>query len=182
MTQTGKTAESTPSCRAKSPQSPPPRRPHRATRPQLMTRVQLDGRTGAAKVFDRLAGEIVSDLGSRDAISAIEASLVEAFCGSFVVVNSLNTRFLLGQSIDVSEHSAAVSAMVRIASRLGLQRRTQSTRNPSKPYESVEQVREALRAAGLPDHAIFRLEQNGATIEGDMPSDDPPEVRKQGHG
>jgi hypothetical protein len=60
MTQPGKAAESTPSCRAKSPQSPPTRRPHRATRVQLMTRAQLDGRTGAAKTFDRLAGEIAS--------------------------------------------------------------------------------------------------------------------------
>jgi hypothetical protein len=182
MTQTGKTAESTPSCRAKSPQSPPARRPHRPTQPVLLTRSQLDGRTGAAKTFDRLANEIASDLGGRDAVSAIEASLVEAFCGSFVVVNSLNARLLLGQSIDVFEHAAAISGMVRIASRLGLQRRTGDVRGPSKPYESVEQVREALRAAGLPDHAIFRLEQNGATIEGDVPSDDPPEVRKQGRG
>ena len=169
MTQTGKTAESTPSCRAKSPQSPPARRPHRATRPQLVTRAQLDGRTRAAKTFDRLAGEIARTSGAGMRLSAIEASLVEAFCGSFVVVDNLNARLLLGQSIDVFEHAAAVSGMVRIASRLGLQRRTGDLRtlSPSKPYESVEQVREALRAAGLPDHAIFRLECDGI-IQGDM--------------
>ena len=170
MDQITEPAEIRPSCLAKSPQSPPARRPHRATRVQLMTRAQLDGRTGAAKTFDRLAGEIASDIGGRDAVSAIEASLVEAFCGSFVVVNALNARLLLGQSIDVFEHAAAVSGMVRIASRLGLRRRTGdvTTRNSSKPYESVEEVREALRARGLPEHAIFRLEQNGANIEDDL--------------
>jgi hypothetical protein len=85
-----------------------------------------------------------------------------------VVVNALNARLLLGQSIDVFEHAAAVSGMVRIASRLGLQRRTGDVRSSTKPYESVEQVRAELRARGLPDDAIFRLEQNGVIVEDDL--------------
>jgi hypothetical protein len=159
-----------PDCTGDSPNVPPTRRPHRATRPQLVTRAQLDGRTGPARTFDRLAGEVTADLGGRGAISTVEAVLIEAFCGSFIVLDALNAKLLLGQRIDVFEHAAAVSGMVRIASRLGLQRRTGdvTTRNSSKPYESVEEVREALRARGLPDHAIYRLEQNGAIAEGDL--------------
>jgi hypothetical protein len=128
---------------AESPGSPPARKPHRATRPQLMTRSQLDGRTGAAKVFDRLAGEIASDLAGRDGLSAIEASLVEAFCGSFVVLDSLNTRLLLGQSIDVSEHAMCVSALVRVASRLGLQRRAKHITPTLHQYLEAEAERDA---------------------------------------
>jgi hypothetical protein len=33
----------------------------RATKPQLLTREQLDGRTNAAKVFDRLVSDIEGD-------------------------------------------------------------------------------------------------------------------------
>jgi hypothetical protein len=167
MTQTGKTAESIPSCRARSPQSPPPRRPHRATRAQLVTRSQLDGRTGAAKTFDRLAGEIASDLGGRDAISAIEAVLIEAFCGSAVVLDGLNAKLLLAQNIDVAEHAAVVSGLVKIASRLGLQRRPRDI-GPSERYESIEQIREKLRAAGLTwlsERAADRCGRNRGTDE-----------------
>jgi hypothetical protein len=99
------------------------RRDKKRTRPQLLTRDQLDGRTNAAKVFDRLVADIEADMGGRDQLSTIEAELVEAFVGAAVMMNNLNTRLALGQEIDLSEHALSASSMVRIASRLGLQRR-----------------------------------------------------------
>jgi hypothetical protein len=99
------------------------KRKHVASKPQLLTRDQLDGRTNAAKLLDRLVVEIESDLGGRDQLSTIERALIEAFAGAAVTLQHLNTQLALGQQIDLSEHSAAVGAMVRVASRLGLQRR-----------------------------------------------------------
>jgi hypothetical protein len=106
-----------------SPEKPARRKPHRATRPQLLTRDQLDGRTNAAKVFDRLVVDIEGDLGGRDQLSTIERALVEAFAGACVTLHHLNAKLALGEEIDLSQHAQAVSAMVRVASRLGLQRR-----------------------------------------------------------
>jgi hypothetical protein len=110
--------------RVKDEPSESPRRPHRATRPQLLTRDQLDGRSNAAKAFDRLVADIEADLGGHDQLSTIERALVEAFAGACVTLQHLNTQLALGQSIDLAQHAQAVSAMVRVASRLGLQRRT----------------------------------------------------------
>jgi hypothetical protein len=93
------------------------------TRPQLLTRDQLDGRTNAARFFDRLVADIESDLGGADQLSTIERSLIEGFAGAAVTLQHLNTQLALGQEIDLSQHAQAVSAMVRVASRLGLQRR-----------------------------------------------------------
>ena len=104
-------------------EKPARRKPHRATRPQLFTRDQLDGRTNAAKVFDRLVVDIEADLGGHDQLSTIERALVEAFAGACVTLHNLNTQLALGQTIDLGQHAQAVSAMVRVASRLGLQRR-----------------------------------------------------------
>jgi hypothetical protein len=101
----------------------PAKASHQRTRPQLLTRDQLDGRTNAAKIFDRLVANIEADLGGRDQLSTIEVALVEAFAGAAVTLNNLNTRLALGQPIDLGEHAQCVSAMVRVASRLGLQRR-----------------------------------------------------------
>jgi hypothetical protein len=99
------------------------RRRHIATKPQLLTRDQLDGRTNAAKVFDRLVADIEVDLGGREQLSTIERALVEAFAGACVTLHHLNTKLALGETIDLGQHAQAVSAMVRVASRLGLQRR-----------------------------------------------------------
>ena len=99
------------------------RKQKRAFKPQLLSRDKLDGRTNAAKQFERLVEAIHLDLGGRSQLSAIEIALVEAFAGAAVTLENLNVRLLLGEQIDFSEHAQAVSAMVRVAARLGLQRR-----------------------------------------------------------
>jgi hypothetical protein len=99
-------------------------RPHRASKPQLLSRTRIDRRSNAAKVFDRLVADVQSDLGGREQLSAIEVALVEAFAGAAVTLDNLNTRLLLGQEIDLSQHAQAVSAMVRVATRLGVRRRS----------------------------------------------------------
>jgi hypothetical protein len=99
------------------------KRRHVATKPQLLTRDQLDGRTGAAKVFDRLVRDIEIDLGGREQLSTIELQLIEVFAGACVALHNLNTRLARGEQIDLSEQALAASCMVRIAARLGLQRR-----------------------------------------------------------
>jgi hypothetical protein len=89
----------------------------------MLTRDELDGRTNAAKLYDRIVIEVERDLGGAESLSAIERSLVQAFAGSTITMHNLNTRLLLGEDIDFMQHCASVSAMVRVASRLGLQRR-----------------------------------------------------------
>ena len=101
----------------------PRRRSKKATRPQLLTRAQLDGRTNAAKVFDRMVSDIEADLAGREQLSTIERQLVEAFAGAAVTLHHLNTQLALGQPIDASQHAQCVGAMVRVATRLGLSRR-----------------------------------------------------------
>jgi hypothetical protein len=97
------------------------RRPHRSVRPKLLNIKELDRRTAARKAFD--AAEIEHDLGGREQLSAIEKSLIQAYAGSAILLDDLNARVVVGQEIDVGTHAQMTSALVRIASRLGLQRR-----------------------------------------------------------
>jgi hypothetical protein len=99
------------------------KRRHRASKPQLISRHTLDRRTNAARTFDRLVADIESDLGGSDHLSAIQRQLIEAFAGSAVLLDSLNTAVLCGRKVAVGEHSVVASTMVRIAARLGLRRR-----------------------------------------------------------
>jgi hypothetical protein len=114
---------------ARPPEGPAKRRrwpvkAHHRTRPQLLTRAELDGRTNAARYFDRLVAAIEVDLGGHDQLSAIEQTLVEAYAGAAVTLQHLNTQLALGQEIDLNQHAQAVSAMVRVAAKLGLRRRS----------------------------------------------------------
>jgi hypothetical protein len=100
----------------------------RRTRPQLLSRAELDRRCNAVQQFDHLANQITADLGHD--LTAVERKLVEAFVGAAIVLDSLNARVLLGEQVSLAEHAQTVSAMVRVASRLGLQRRAKDITPP----------------------------------------------------
>ena len=131
---------------------PKPKRKHVRTKPQLLTRAEIDHRSNAAKLFDNMVSAIAADLGGRDQLTAMELALVEAFAGESVTLNNLNTRLLLGEKINLSEQALAVSAMVRVASRLGLQRRAKDV--GSKPPTAEEyfafKQRQKEQANGAP--------------------------------
>jgi len=128
------------------------RRQHKATRPQLLTRAQLDGRTSAAKAFDKLVSDIEADLGGRDQLSTIQLALIEAFAGAAVTLQHLNTRLALGEEIDLGQYAQTVSAMVRVASRLGLQRRARDlTPSLSDLLREDEARQQAAANCGVAD-------------------------------
>jgi hypothetical protein len=88
----------------------------------LPNRDNLDGRTHAARAFDKLYAAISSDLGGD--LTAVEQALVEGFCGATVVLQALNTSLALGKAVDLTEHASVCSSMVRIAAKIGLSRRS----------------------------------------------------------
>jgi hypothetical protein len=89
---------------------------------RLLTRSALDGRTRARRQFDAIAEGIASDLGGSDRLSTVQRHLVEAFAGAAIHVSDINARLLLGQPVDIIEHSQAISVLVRVASRIGIKR------------------------------------------------------------
>jgi hypothetical protein len=121
------------------PDSPdkPPRR-HRRTRPQLLSRQELDRRLNAVKQFDEIVAAIKADLGGGDQLSAIETRLVEAFAGSAITLDNLNARTLLGEPISLAEYAQTVSAMVRVASRLGCSKRFRDVTPPDPLQYAAE--------------------------------------------
>jgi hypothetical protein len=93
---------------------------------RLLHRSQLDGRTSAAKAFDHLLSAIIADLGGHGQLSAIELTMAEAYVGAAIVVDHLNARLVRGEEIDFNQHSQAASTMLRLGTRLGLQRRAKT--------------------------------------------------------
>jgi hypothetical protein len=98
---------------------------------RLLTRDQIDGRTKARKQFDSIAEGIAADLGGEHQLSTVQRHLVEAFAGAAVHMHDLNARLLLGEEVDIIAHSQAISTMVRIASRIGINRVPRDITPPS---------------------------------------------------
>jgi hypothetical protein len=133
------------------------RKPPKLPKYVLPNRDNLDGRTHAAKAFDRLYAAISSDLGGD--LTAVERSLVEGFCGASTVLQALNTKLALGQEIDLGEYSVLCSSLVRISSKIGLSRRSRIVSGlieaeaapPSWSPLRDELTRELAKRAGLDD-------------------------------
>jgi hypothetical protein len=89
---------------------------------RVLTRDELDGRSSACKQFDAIARGVCTDLGGEDQITTVMKHLVECFAGIAIQVSNCNARLLLGEQVDVAEHSQAATTLVRLASRLGLKR------------------------------------------------------------
>ncbi len=94
----------------------------RRSKLRLLTRDKLDRRTLASRKFSSIASGIAADLGGEDRLSTVQHHLIEAFAGAALHVADLNARLLLGQQVDIAEHSQAISSMVRIAMRIGVER------------------------------------------------------------
>jgi hypothetical protein len=104
---------------------------HKANKPQLLTRDRLDGRRNAVATFDKHAREIQRDLGGADQLSAIQLSLIEAFVGESLVMQTMNAQIMLGQSVDLGLHALVAGAMCRLATRLGVKRQARDVTPPS---------------------------------------------------
>ena len=70
-------------------------------------------------------------------MSTIELSLVEAFAGATVLLADLNARLLIGEKVEIAAYNQVSHALVRIASRLGLQRRQRDVTPTLQQYLST---------------------------------------------
>jgi hypothetical protein len=102
---------------------------------RLISADELDRRTRAHRAFSALVSGVTADLGGEEQLSTIERALIQAFAGVSVHTADMNARLLQGDPIDLTEHAATVGAMVRIASRLGIQRRPREV--PPAPFTEL---------------------------------------------
>lgn len=86
-----------------------------------LARNALDS-TAARRQFDAVVRGVTTDLGGEERLSTIQQHLIEAFAGITLTVSDINVRLMCGHRVDLLAHSAAISTMVRVASRIGLHR------------------------------------------------------------
>jgi hypothetical protein len=83
----------------------------------------VDGRSAAARRFRDIVSAILIDQGGFDECSESRLQLVRRFAACAVLAEQAEAKLANGEDINISEHSLLCSTMVRVASRLGLERR-----------------------------------------------------------
>jgi hypothetical protein len=99
----------------------------------------LDGRTSAARRFRDLVSSYIADMGGIDRCSEIKLGLLRRLAAATVQAELLEARMVNGEQIDVGTLCTLASTTLRIASRLGLERRAKNVTPTVKAYlEHVE--------------------------------------------
>ena len=81
-----------------------------------------DGRRHIAKRFRDIANAIVSDLGGLNQLSESKLQLIRRFSAAACLAEELESAFARGEPVDISQHSLLSSTLVRLATRIGLNR------------------------------------------------------------
>jgi hypothetical protein len=101
----------------------------------------LDGRSSAARRFRDLVNSYLADQGGIEHCSEIRMALIRRLASIVVQSELLEARMVNGEQIDVGQLCTLASTTVRIASRLGLQRRSRDvTPDPIDYAKSVGAV------------------------------------------
>jgi len=94
----------------------------------------IDGRSVVARRYRDISNAIVSDIGGLDRCSEIRVHLIRRFAALACMAEQLEAALALGETIDLQDHALIASTMVRLATRIGIDRRAKNIVPDLKDY------------------------------------------------
>jgi hypothetical protein len=82
----------------------------------------VDQRSPTARRYRDLVSQIAADQGGLDQLSESRLQMIRRFAGASALAEAVEARIANGEKVDVGEYSQLASTLVRIASRLGIDR------------------------------------------------------------
>ena len=82
----------------------------------------IDGRSGIARRYRDIAKAILVDQGGADRCSESRQQLIRRFAAAAVLAEQMEGRFANGEEIDIQQHATLSSTLVRLATRIGIDR------------------------------------------------------------
>lgn len=83
----------------------------------------IDGRSATARRYRDLYASIAQDQGGIERMSEARAQLIRRFAAASVMAEMMEAKLVGGESIDLQEYSQLSSTLVRLAQRIGIDRR-----------------------------------------------------------
>lgn len=82
----------------------------------------VDQRLAIARRYRDIIALIAVDQGGADCLSEMRMQLIRRFASGAVLAEALEARLARGEAVDITEHAALSSTLVRLAQRIGLAR------------------------------------------------------------
>jgi hypothetical protein len=98
----------------------------------------LDGRSAMARRFKDIISAVISDQGGLDRCSESRLQLIRRLAAASVLAERLESRIANGEDIDVAQHAVLCSTLVRLTSRIGINRRRNLIPDPLDYAASIE--------------------------------------------
>jgi hypothetical protein len=100
----------------------------------------VDGRSAIARRYRDIASAILADQGGADHCSEARAQLIRRFAAAAVLAEQLESRLANGEEIDIAAHATLSSTLVRLAQRIGIDRRAKNITPSLRDYLEANTV------------------------------------------
>ena len=94
----------------------------------------IDGRSLIARRYRDITSAIYQDQGGIDHLSEARQQLIRRFAAACVLAEEKEAALARGETIDIAEHALLVSTAVRVANRIGIDRRSRIVSPTLKDY------------------------------------------------
>lgn len=114
--------------------------------------LEIDGRSAEARRFRDLVLEILQDQGGLENCAQARIQLIRRFAAASVIAEALEAKFVNGQQIDIGIHGQLCSSLVRIAQRIGINRRLKNVTQALADYiESATKTDDQQAQPDIPE-------------------------------
>ena len=114
----------------------------------------VDGRSLLYKRFKEIARLVAADQGGLDALSEARVQLVRRFAATCVMAEQLESDMCNGLEIDINQHTALSSTLVRLGARIGIDRRAKHITPNLTDY--LELMPQPERGDHIPDAPVSK--------------------------
>lgn len=93
--------------------------------------VELDARSKIARRFRDICSAIYADQGGETNCSEVRLQLTRRFSAACCLAEEMEAKMAVGEKIPIDDHAALSSTLVRIAHRIGVDRRSRVINTPT---------------------------------------------------
>ena len=94
----------------------------------------IDGRSLVARRYRDIASQVVADQGGLEQVSEARAQLIRRFAAAAVLAEQMESKLANGEEINIQDHALLCSTLVRVAQRIGIDRRARTIVPDLKDY------------------------------------------------
>ena len=91
----------------------------------------VNGNSPITRRYKDIASALLSDAGGLDFCSESKQQLIRRFAAASVLAEQLESRVANGEQINITEHTALVSSLVRLANKIGIARHSKTINTPT---------------------------------------------------